>query len=173
MAVKPEGGKKTWHPLFREASYTAGVGAVIWTLVIILPVQPFASIPPIIAGGGPGTWFVLAYLLYILAGFVGLSVLSSMVYFREVVDSRKLSDGMMSVGLVLFYGGVTITCLLLGIAGYRGGYAITISSLPVTSVEAVLLPYVDSITIGALVACVGALVLFSNVILAPRRPVQS
>jgi hypothetical protein len=148
-----------WLPTFRAAAYTAGGGAIVWTLLMILPFQPFSSIPPIIVGGGPGTWLLLGYLLYLVAGFGGLSALTALL---SSLGGRGLGGSLgwaMKLGLALYYAGVTVACVLLGFAGYSGGYAYSIQHLPDPSIETILLPYLDPVTLAALAGCAGATLL--------------
>ena len=48
---------------------------------------------------------------------------------------------------------------LLGLAGYLGGYASSIQRLPDPSIESILLPFVDPVTVAALAACAGVTLL--------------
>jgi hypothetical protein len=93
-----------------------------------------------------------------------------MLYAVEDRESKKLNAGLMWAGLVLYYGGVTIATVLLGFAGYFGGYAFSIQHLPDPSIEAILLPYVEPVTLSVLVACAGALIVFLNMLGVRRGP---
>ena len=62
----------------------------------------------------------------------------------------------MLVGLTLLVVGVVSSCLLLGIAGASGGYAIVIQHSTTDIAENVLSPYVNPITAASLVAVIGA-----------------
>jgi len=144
------------------AAYVSGAGAIAWTLLIILPMEPFSSIPPIIVGGGPGTWLLVGYLVYLMSGFGGLSALTALLSSHVGGESSASPGWAMGLGFALYCAGMTVACALLGLAGYLGGYAYSIQHLPDPSVQTVLLPYEDPVMMAALVACAGAaLLLFS------------
>ena len=52
--------KSRIHEMFRNASLINIFISILWTLVIILPFEPFTILLRIIVGGGPGVWFLLA-----------------------------------------------------------------------------------------------------------------
>lgn len=171
--MKTEGGGGAWHQRFRAASISAGVGAVLWTLLMVLPFAPFSSIPPILVGGGPGTWLLLGYVLYLVAGFGGLTGMSVLLYLLERREPKRANGGMMGAGLALYYAGTTLASALLGLAGYSGGYAFSIQHLPDPSIETVLLPYVEPVTLAVLVSCAGALIVFLDLAFAGRGPTRA
>jgi heme/copper-type cytochrome/quinol oxidase subunit 1 len=138
------------------ASYTAAVGAMIWTVAIVLPFPPFSYIPPIIVGGGPGTWFMVGYLLYIVVGFAGLAAFSSILYMVERGEGRRADGVALLAGLPLLYFGVTAASIMLGMAGFEGGYARSIQHASEQAIEGILQPYVNPITVSALAAVAGA-----------------
>ncbi|MGA1975396.1 MAG: hypothetical protein ABSG92_07145 [Conexivisphaerales archaeon] len=149
----------SWSYRFRMAAVSSGVGAVIWTVLMIIPASPFSSVQPILVGGGPGTWLLLGYVLYMVAGFCALAGMSALLHTIENAPRGSAFDALLMAGLGLYYAGVTATSLLLGWAGYVGGYANTISRLPESSIESLLTPYVQPVTLGALAACAGALII--------------
>jgi hypothetical protein len=148
----------SWSYRFRMAAVTAGVGAVVWTILMIIPAAPFSSVQPILVGGGPGTWLLLGYVLYMVAGFCALAGMSALLPVGNAPGAPSF-DSFLTAGLGLYYAGVTATSVLLGLAGYVGGYASTISRLPEQSIEGQLSPYVGPITFAALAACAGALII--------------
>jgi hypothetical protein len=157
-----------WHVRFRQAAYTAAVGAAIWSLMIIVPFAPFSFLPPIIVGGGAGAWFALGYVLYIAAGFGSTAALSALLYQVELGEGKRVSGALAGPGLVLLYAGVTSSSLLLATAGYAGGYARSIQHMPDQAIEAMLLPYVNPVSVGVMMAVVGALLTIAAMATASR-----
>ena len=125
-------------------------------MVIVLPVTPFSYIPPIIVGGGPGIWFVLAYVLFILVGVGGFGALSAFLTTVELHENRAVSSRTMWPALVLLSAGTVGSCLLLAVAGAVGGYAATYSLSTTTSIDSLLSPYVWPITTLVVVTVIGA-----------------
>lgn len=145
-----------WYRRFRGAAYVSAIGSLVLTLLIILPFPPFSYLPPIIVGGGPGTWFLLAYMLLITVGVAGFGVLSGFLHTIELHENRSVNSGLMWPAFILLGIGLAASCLLLAFAGAVGGYTSTISNVSGTSVENLLQPFVYPITISALMAIVGA-----------------
>lgn len=145
-----------WHARFRIACYANAFGALIWTVLMVLPFAPFSYIPPIMVAGGPGQWLVVAYLLFISVGAGGFGWLSGLLRTIEVDENRRIEPSLMWPGFVLLYLGVTASCALLGFAGALGGYESTISGGPVTPLHDLLSPYVYPVTSTVLLAVFGA-----------------
>jgi hypothetical protein len=136
-----------------------GIVLSIWTFIVVLPFQPFSDIPVILARGGPGTWFLLGYLLYLSAGLGGFGLLSFLFYTVEVSEHRTFpSRGVTALGFALLNVGVTASCLLLAAAGIMGGYAASINNASLTQTTNILSPFVYPITTAVLAAVVGAVV---------------
>jgi hypothetical protein len=149
-------GKTWWYKRFRAASYVNAVVWIIWTVAIVLPFPPFSYLQPIVVGGGAGTWFLLAYLLFLAVSVVGFAVLASIVFVVELHERRTLNQELMFIGLTLLYVGTTVGFILLGFAGAFGGYALVIEHSTVDATHDLLLPYVNSITAACLAATIGA-----------------
>ncbi len=132
------------------------MGAMAWTVAIILPFVPFSYLPPIIVGGGPGIWFLLGYVLLIVVGVGGFGVLSSFLIGVEVHEGRAVDPLLMWPALVLLSAGVAGSCLLLGVAGAVGGYASTFETSSASAIDSLLSPYVNPITTLTLIAVAGA-----------------
>lgn len=152
MAVE----RKFWYKRFRNVAYVTIVGSAVWTIALMLPLMPFSYLPPIIVGGGPGTWLLLAYVLYLAVGVGGLAALSVLIFVIETYERRILNERIMMAGLASLFFGVTVGCILLGIAGAVGGYALTIQHTTVDTVRYTLELYVNPITVASLVAVAGA-----------------
>ena len=144
-----------WYRRFRNAAYAAVGVAILWTVVIILPFDPFSNLLPIMIGGGAGTWLLLGYVIYLAVGIGGFACLASLLSTVELSEGRIPDLLVMSVGLVALFVGVTASCLLLGVAGAVGGYAQTIQHLPEGNLEAVLTPYANVARVTSAVAVIG------------------
>jgi hypothetical protein len=123
---------------------------------MVLPFHPFSYLPPIIVGGGPGIWLVLGYMLFIVIGIGGFGALSAFLTTVELHEGRSIDPKTMWPALILLSIGVTGSCLLLALAGAVGGYASTFETSSGSSIDSLLLPYVDPITTLALLAVIGA-----------------
>jgi len=131
------------------------VGMLVWTVTIVIPITPFSYIQPIMVGGGPGNWFLVGYLLYAAVGVGGFGVFSSFLFAVEIHERRAPSDKIMLAGLILSFIGVLSSCLLLGIAGFSGGYAIVLEHSTTDIAQNILSPYVNPITAASLVSVIG------------------
>jgi hypothetical protein len=130
--------------------------SLVWAVVIALPFQPFSYLPPIIVGGGPGTWFLLSYLLYISVAIGGFGALSFFTYTLEAVERRVLDRTAMALGFVLLNVGVAATCLLLAVAGGLSGYGLTSGTATETSVRSLLSSFVYPTATTVVVSAAGA-----------------
>jgi len=144
-----------WYRRFRTAAYANAVGSILWTIAIVLPFAPFSYLQPIMVGGGPGTWFLVGYLLYPTVGVGGFASFSSLLFVIETYERRSLNQQIMLTGLILLYVGVLAGCVLLGIAGASGGYAIIVQNSTVNVAQSVLSPYVTPISTASLAAVAG------------------
>jgi hypothetical protein len=124
--------------------------------LIVLPFEPFSYLPPIIVGGGPGIWFILAYVLFVVVGIGGFGALSAFLTTVEVHECRTVDDRLMYPALVMLAVGVAGSCLLLGVAGAVGGYAATYQGSTTGAIHDLLSPYVNPITTLVLIAIIGA-----------------
>lgn len=147
--------KHNWYRRYRGSAYLGILGAIAWTAIIALPVVPFSYLPPIIVGGGPGIWFVLAYLLFIVVGVGGFSAISAFLATVELHEGRTIDDRIMWPALILLLIGSWGSCLLLAVAGGVGGYASTYGTAT-ASLTTLLSPYVDPITALVSLALIGA-----------------
>ncbi len=145
-----------WYSRFRSAAYVGSIGSLVWTLVIVLPFRPFSYLPPIIVAGGPGTWFLLSYLLYLSITIGGFGALSFFLYVIEVQEKRTLNQTSIALGYALLNVGVTASCLLLAIAGADSGYGLTINKISETAAVDLLSSFVDPVTAAVLITVAGA-----------------
>lgn len=145
-----------WYRRYRGAAYLSTLAALLWTIVIVLPFAPFSYLPPIIVGGGPGIWFVLAYILFVVVGIGGFGALSTFLTTVELHENRAVDSETMWPAIILLSVGTVGSCLLLAVAGAVGGYAATYGLSTTTSIDNLLSPYVYPITALVLVTVVGA-----------------
>ena len=145
-----------WYRRYRGAAYLSTFAALVWTVVIVLPFAPFSYIPPIIVGGGPGIWLVLAYVLFIMLGVGGFGALSAFLTTVELHENRSIDSRTMWPALVLLSVGIVGSCGLLAAAGAVGGYASTFGTSSAGSIDALLSPYEYPVTALVVVAVIGA-----------------
>ena len=155
-----------WYATFRTAAYIGILGTLIWTVVMVMPVSPLSEIPRIIVGA-PGEWLLVAYLIYIVLGCGAFGWLSGFLNVIERQENRRVSSAIMWPGFVMFFAGVTLSCVLLGYAGASGGYASTNGSSQ--SLQQILTPYVDPIISTAIVAVAGAALVLLAMVRARGR----
>jgi hypothetical protein len=148
--------KPLWYRRYRGAAYLATLAALVWTVVIVLPIKPFSYLPPIIVGGGPGIWLVLGYILFVVIGVGGFGALSAFLTTVELHEGRSIDPRTMWPALVLLSIGVTGSCLLLALAGAVGGYSMVFETSSGSTIDSLLSPYVDPVTTLALIAVIGA-----------------
>ena len=156
--------KRYWFEIFRSACYASAFGALIWTVLMVLPFTPFSEIPPIMVGGGPGEWLVVAYLLYLSLGVGAFAWLSSLLHTIEKEEQRGIGPSLMWPGFIMLFFGVTVSCLSLGYAGATGGYAYVNGST--SPLHQMLSPYVYPITATTVVAVAGAVLVLLAMIRA-------
>lgn len=106
-------------------------------------------------GGGAGTWFVVAYLLFATVAVVGFAAISSIVFAIETHERRSIDYRIMLIGLILLYAGTIAGLILLGIAGAVGGYALVVENSTVSTINTLLSPYLNPITAACLAAVAG------------------
>lgn len=153
MKIDPR--RPLWYRRYRGAAYLSAFAALVWTVVTVLPFEPFSYLPPIIVGGGPGIWFVLAYILFLVVGIGGFGALSAFLTTVELHENRTVDSRTMWPALVLLSIGVVGSCLLLAVAGALGGYEAT-QNATTSHIDSLLSPYVYPITAMVLVTVVGA-----------------
>ena len=143
------------------------LGALAWTVAMVVPFPPFSKIPQIIVEGGAGQWLVVAYLLYLSLGGGAFGWLSSLLHTIEKEENRDVSPSLMWPGFVMLFFGVTVSCVSLGYAGASGGYASIINANGVSpSLHQMLSPYLYPITATTIVAVAGAVLVLLAMIRA-------
>ena len=145
-----------WYRRYRAAAYVFTLAALVWTLAIVLPFEPFSYLPPIFVGGGPGIWFVLAYVLLVVVGIGGFGAVSGFLTTVELHERRTLDGRLMWPALALMSVGVAGSCVLLGVAGAVGGYAATFQGSSTGAIHDLLAQYVNPITTLVIITVLGA-----------------
>lgn len=145
-----------WYRRYRGAAYLSAFAALVWTVAIVLPFAPFSYLPPIIVGGGPGVWFLFAYILFLVVGIAGFGALSAFLTTVELHEGRSIDSRLMWPALALLSFGFVVSCALLAWAGYIGGYASTFGGASVKSIDSLLSPYEYPVMTTTLITVVGA-----------------
>jgi hypothetical protein len=158
---------KSLHILLRKIALANAVAASIWTLIIVLPIEPFPLLLRIIVGGGPGIWFIMGYLLFIIVGFCGLAGLSYIYYMAEK-EGNKISNQLSILGLVLTCVGTIATTIMLQLAGAMGGYEYTIMRAPTEKIRLLLEPLVNPIRLLVIMTSIGIILQSSAVLFAKK-----
>lgn len=154
--AKIDPGRPLWYRRYRGAAYLSTFGALVWTVVMVIPFDPFHYLPPIIVGGGPGIWFILAYVLFIVVCIGGFGALSAFLTTVELHENRTINPRTMWPALILLSIGAVGSCFLLALAGAIGGYASVFQGSSANAIDSLLSPYVYPITTMVLVTVVGA-----------------
>ncbi len=158
---------KSLHILLRKIALANAVAASIWTLIIVLPIEPFPLLLRIIVGGGPGVWFIVGYLLFIIVGFCGFEGLSYIYYVAEKEDN-KINNQLALLGLVLTCIGTIATTIMLQLAGAMGGYEYTIMRASTEKIRLLLEPLVNPIRLLVIIASIGIILQSSAVLFAEK-----
>lgn len=148
-----------WYKVFRNAAYINALVSAIWTILLIIPSPPFSYLLVIVERGGPGTWFLVAYFLYLIAGSVGFATISSMLYVMEVYEGRSINRIAMYLGFSFYYVGVLLSSVMLGVAGEIGGYGMYLADYPEIKVASVLSSFIYPITFTAFLAVIGIIMI--------------
>jgi len=162
-----ETGATSMHKLLRKVALANAVAASIWTLVMVLPLEPIPLLLRIIVGGGPGTWFVIGYLLFIIVGFCGFAGLSYIYYMAEK-EGSKINNQLAILGLVLTCIGTIAASIMLQLAGALGGYEYTIMRSPTEKIRSLLEPLVNPLRLFTIMASIGVILQSSAVLFARK-----
>jgi membrane protease YdiL (CAAX protease family) len=161
--------KDSWSRIYRRLALVNAVIAAAWTLILIARIKPLSYLLPIMAEGGPGTWLILGYILFIIIGFCGFIGFSTL--YEQLEEEGRVVDGKLAaIGLLSLFIGATLATMLLGVGGAIGGYARSVQHLPTQQVQAILEPFVDIITAFTIIAVLG--VLFNVVTIIRSKQIQ-
>jgi len=157
----------SWEKRFSYAALVHIAGAAVWTGLAAIP---DLNIPRIIAGGGSGTWYTVGYLMYILAGALG------MLAFAALYRVSNGANGVLAwMHLVLSNVGVVGAAFLVGYAGYQAGYMQYVIPLAtqgepnIRAIHGFLSNFIEPIGVMVLVAVVGVLLGVVNLAIYMRR----
>jgi heme/copper-type cytochrome/quinol oxidase subunit 1 len=147
---------------FRVASMN-GIVTVIWTLLIL---WPDLNMSKIIAGGWPGTWLFIGYVMWIIVGCVGMVLCGTVRYMVPKATGKTFSSTLTGLHLILTEVGAVGSTWLLGLAGFIGGKLITIDQQPVSVAHLNIVSYALPVEIFAGVATLGVLIGIIDILLA-------
>lgn len=154
--------------LLRKIALVHAIAASIWTIIMVLPMGPFPLLLRIIVGGGPSTWFIMGYLLFIITGSCGFAVLSY-VYYTVEKEGKTINNQLALLGIVLTCVGTTAASTMLQIAGALGGYQYSIMHSPTEKIRLLLEPLVNPIRLLTIIAAIGIILQCLAALLTVRR----
>ncbi len=157
MSARETHRGETWAYRYRKGAVANGLVSVFWTLLYVLPFEPFPMLLKIVVAGGPGVWFMLGYLLHMIVGFGGFLGLSYLYSVAEDSGGRRINNALALTGYVALFIGFTGTTFGLAVAGAVGGYTAVILHAPAESVRMVMEPFVNPLRVLCIVAVVGAI----------------
>ena len=161
--------KDGWSRIYRRLALVNAVIAVAWTLILIARIKHLSYLLPIMAEGGPGTWLILGYILFIIIGFCGFIGFSTL--YEQLEEEGRVVDGRLAaIGLLTLFIGATLATMLLGVGSAIGGYARSVQHLPTQQVQAILEPFVDIITAFTILAVLGVLFNVVSIIRSKQIP---
>ncbi|MEM0482573.1 MAG: hypothetical protein QXM16_06795 [Nitrososphaerota archaeon] len=152
-----EGAWRVWASRYRKGAVVNASVSAFWTLLYVLPFDPFPTLLKIVVAGGPGVWFMLGYLLYMIVGFGGFLGLSYLYSTSEDSGGRRVNDALALTGYAALFIGFTGTTVGLAVAGAVGGYTAVILHAPAENVRMVMEPFVNPLRILCLIAVMGAI----------------
>lgn len=132
-----EAKRSVWAVRFVGTAFI--LGAIAWiVLAFLLLVNLLAGLEPavlpvgpapsrVVAGGGPGTWFVMGILAFLIVGVAGTAVTANFYKYLEEDMGFTLSGWRSYLAwghLVLGAIGSTGSSLLMAYGGYWGGAAL-------------------------------------------------
>jgi len=163
-----KGVGRLWASRYRKGAVFNGFVSAFWTLLFMLPFEPFPVLLKIVVAGGPGMWYILGYLLYMIVGFCGFLGLSHLYSAAESMGEGRVNQALALVGFTALYVGFTGSSFGLAVAGAVGGYAAVIVHAPAENVRLIMEPFVTPLRILCLVAIIGALASLAS-LLTPRK----
>jgi len=134
----------------------------VWTGLTAIP---DLNIPRIISGGSAGMWYTTAYLMYIIAGAVGMTIFAAIYY----IAGGNVNNTLGRLHLVISNVGIAGSAYLLGYAGYNAGYMQHVLKAPTEEIHQFLAPFVEPLGVLVLMAALGVLVGVASLVLTFRR----
>ncbi|GBC71781.1 hypothetical protein HRbin02_01569 [Candidatus Calditenuaceae archaeon HR02] len=151
------GAGHVWASRYRSGAVANAFVSILWTLLYVLPFEPFPVLLKIVVAGGPGVWFMLGYLLYIIVGFGGFLGLSYLYSIAEAAGAKRVNNFLALTGYAALFIGFTGTTIGLAVAGAVGGYTAVILHAPAENVRMVMEPFVNPLRILCLVTVIGTI----------------
>lgn len=149
-------GRRVWASRYRRGAVANAFVSILWSLLFVLPFEPFPMLLKIVVAGGPGVWFMLGYLLHIIVGFGGFLGLSYLYSIAEASGDKRVNDALALAGYATLFIGFTGATIGLAVAGVAGGYTAVILHAPAEDVRMVMEPFVNPLRILCLIAVIGA-----------------
>lgn len=149
-----------------------GLGIAVWSGLFLLDgIGIPLNLSRIIAGGGAGTWFTVGYILYFLAGFMGMCAQGLLYHYAATKPENPIYNEKIAVAhFVLMNLAVIGATWMLGYAGFKGG-TLTLQGR-VAEVHAAIVGFVNPIgyciLIGVIAAIIGAYNILSTFRMTPR-----
>ena len=96
------------------------IAAICFTLPILIPTSGL----PLIIGAFPGTWLLIAFLVHVTVGILGMVGWAGTYYISSRVMNKKTTNKLLARGhLFVTALGVYVTTTFFALAGFIGGRA--------------------------------------------------
>ncbi len=158
-----------WSLYFNLAALIHSIIAAIWSGLFILDQFGIPlNMAKIIAGGSVGTWLTLGYLLYLVAGVMGMAAWGWIYDLISRLSKREVfSDKLALTHLILFNVGVVGVTWPMGYAGFIGGSLLLAGRAAEVhqTIVGLVMPIGISVAIGAISTLIGA----ANILLSLMR----
>ena len=163
-----------WFKYFAVAAVVNGFIAIAMTAPVlmsgsIIPGVPELQMSRVIAGGGPGTWLVVGYFLFLIVGVCVMFVCGAAYYLLAHGIGREVYSRWLAAGqLVMMEAGAVLALGLLYYAGFVAG-RMNIAQIATPDIHNFLVVYTIPIGIFVAIGLLGALVGGLNYILTMTR----
>lgn len=157
------------YRLYRIASFSHTLTALIWTLLIVTPYPPFNYLLPIMEKGGPGVWLLFGYIVYLISGPIGFGIISSLLKTIEVDEGSRINEKTAKLGFYLSYIGVLCSSVLLALAGSLGGYYMYFAAVSPLKITETLSSFVLPITFTVVLAVAGYFLIIISMMFAKHE----
>lgn len=145
---------EVWSKRFIYATLFHISVLAIWTSLIIVP---SLNIPKIITGGSAGTWYVIGYEMYLMAGVIGSAMLAFLYYLVPRFGTKEIKSSLALLNFTLVQIGVLLSSFLLGYAGYVAG-SMRLAEEPTSQIHEFLVNFINPAGIGVIIAVLGFLI---------------
>ena len=124
--------------------------ALGWTALVAIP---NLNVSKIISGWSAGSWYFVAYVVFLVAGPVGNMVWASM--YRNMCASHVYSKTLSALHIALYNFGAVVGALVLGYAGYIGG-SMLLAKAETAEIHRALAVFVEPIGLIIVAGLLGA-----------------